>query len=465
LIAFALALATANAQTDSAQSPAPPNPPAPTLGSPPGDNPPITGMDHPVWEFPLPSRSFLLPGLHVSESLDTNIGDEPGVDSTGAVTRVMGSLLFQKVNNRSMTALDYIGGAAFYTAAGSSISQVQQVDGEERLLWKKGDLNIRDQFSYLPEGSFGFGAYGESGAYDLGTSGIGYIGGGIGTGLGGIFGPGEFGTLGQQPRITNLTVVGVDQDLTARSSITMAGGYGLVHFTDNTTGFIDSNQIGAQAGYDYQLSPRNQAAILYGYQDFHYPNFASSTFTTHLVNVLFGRRISGRMELTLGAGPQYSIINNPLLGGTTTKLTVSAQASLVYRFPKTTLGVYYNRFNTSGSGYFVGATSDIVRLSLTRPITRVWTFGSDIGYSHNERIQAELFGLLPPATNSFQYVYAGAVLRRPLGKHFGFFVSYQFDYLSFHTQVCTGGFPCNEPSQRHMASIGLDWHPRPIPLD
>ena len=422
-------------------------------------------MDYPSWEFPLPERSFLLPGLHVSESLDSNIGDEPGTNTVGAVTRVAGSLLFQKLTQRTMTAVDYVGGAAFYDGGGSSISQVQQVDGEERFLWKKGDLNIRDQFSYLPEGSFGFGAYGESGAYDLGLSGIGYIGGGIGTGLGGIFGPGEFGTLGQQPRITNLTVVGVDQDVTPRSSITLAGGYGLVHFTDNTTGFIDSNEIGAQAGYDYQLTPRNEVAVMYGYQDFHYPNFANSTFTTHIVNFLFGRQVTGKMYLTVGAGPQVSIINNPLLGGTNTQTTISAQASLVYRFPKTSVGLYFNRYNTSGSGYFVGATSDIVRVSLTRPVTHVWTFGSDVGYSYNQRLQSLQFGLLPPSTTSFQYLYAGAVMRRPLGQHFGFFVSYQFDYLTFHTVVCTGGFPCNEPSQRHMASIGLDWHPRPIRLD
>lgn len=427
-------------------------------------NPPISAIDQPTLGARFPARSFLVPGAHVSEALDTNVGQSAGTSAINGVTRLLGSLMLQKIGGRSVTAFDYVGGVAFYTGGNASTSQIHQFDAEQRFMWRTGAFSVRDRFSYLPEGSFGFGAYGETGAYNLGLGGIGYMGGTLGQGLGGLFGLGEFGSLGQQPRIDNLSVADVTQSLSARSSITAAGGYEIVHFTDNTAGFIDSNQITGQVGYDYKLTRRSQVALVYGFQDFRYPNIPGSSFDTHVVNLMYGYRISGRMDFLAGAGPQFTFIHNsPLFGGSTNRVTVSARAGLRYRFPRTTIGIYYDRYNSSGSGYFVGAVSDVVRFSVSRPLTRVWTGTADIGYSHNSALQAGTLNLLPPSTNSFQYVYAGAAVRRPLGRQFALFFSYQFDNLQFNGVSCTAGGSCE--AQRHVVAGGIDWHPRPILLD
>ena len=54
----------------------------PTSGQdnePPWDtNPPISGIDQPSLGERFPTRSFLLPGAHVSEALDTNAGQTTG---------------------------------------------------------------------------------------------------------------------------------------------------------------------------------------------------------------------------------------------------------------------------------------------------------------------------------------------------------------------------------------------------
>jgi hypothetical protein len=128
------------------------------------------------------------------------------------------------------------------------------------------------------------------------------------------------------------------------------------------------------------------------------------------------------------------------------------------------MGIYYDRYNSSGSGYFLGAVSDVVRFSVSRPLTRKWTGTADIGYAHNSAIQANPTGPLPASTNAFQYVYAGAAVNRPLGKHFNMFISYQYNDLQF-SGSCAAGGPCDSTAQRHVAAIGLDWHPRPIRLD
>lgn len=466
MIFFALALGSGWAQNDAGQQSAGsgPTPSGQDSQSQSDANPPISGIDQPSLGARFPARSFLVPGAHVSEALDSNAGQTAGSSAINGVTRFLGSLMLQKIGGRSVTAFDYVGGVAVYTGVNPSTSQIHQFDAEQKILWRTGALSLRDRFSYLPEGSFGFGAYGESGAYNLGLGGIGYMGGTLGQGLGGLFGLGEFGSLGQQPRIDNLTIADVTQSLSARSSVTVAGGYEIVHFTDNTAGFIDSNQITGQVGYDYKLSRKSQVALVYGFQDFRYPNIPGSSFDTHVVNLMYGYRISGRMDFLVGAGPQVTLIHNsPLFGGSSNRVTVSARAALRYRFPRTSLGIYYDRYNSSGSGYFVGAVSDVVRFSVSRPLTRLWSATADIGYARNSALQAGLLNFLPSSTNSFQYVYAGAAVRRPLGRQFAVFFSYQFNDLQFNGLTCTAGGSCE--SQRHVVAAGLDWHPRPIRLD
>jgi hypothetical protein len=429
------------------------------------ENPPLSGLDQPSLGAQFPARSFLVPGAHVSEALDTNVGQTAGTSAINGVTRALGSLMLQKIGGRDATSLDYVGGVAFYTGVNPSASQIQQFDAEQKFFWRTGALTFRDRFSYLPEGSFGFGAYGETGAYDLGLGGIGYVGGTLGQGLGGLFGLGEFGSLGQAPRIDNLSVADVTQSLSARSSITAAGGYEIVHFTNNTANFIDSNQITAQVGYDYQLSRKSQVALVYGFQDFQYPNIPGSSFSTQVVSLMYGYRISGRMDFLIGAGPQFTSINNSsLFGGSSDRVTVSARAALRYRFPRTLIGIYFDRYDSSGSGYFAGAVSDVVRFSVSRPLTRLWSATADIGYAYSGALQPNLTGPLPSSTTSFQYVYAGAAVHRPLGRHFALFFSYQFNDIWFNGSACNAGGVCGS-APRHVVAAGLDWHPRPIRLD
>jgi hypothetical protein len=426
------------------------------------DNPPLTGLDQPSLEPRATTRSFLVPGVHVSESVDSNIQGNTGNTAIHGVTRALGTLFLQRLWGRYETGLGYVAGAGFYNIRGKSAHLIQQLDADQRVLWRTGHLAIQDSFSYLPEGTFGYSAYGGAGSIPGGLGGgLGNVGGIGGGGLGGIFGAGQFGSLGQEPRVTNSTVAEVAQALSPRSSVTAAASYGLVHFIDDQAGFVNSRQIAIQTGYNYQLTRKDHVGLAYGFQHFKFPRFAGSAFRTHVVNVLYGHRISGRLDFLLGGGPQFTVINHPLLG-TTRSISANGRVRLRYRFPRTTVALSYDRRNNGGSGFFLGASSDIAELSLDRSISRVWSMTTDVGYSRSRRIQ--------PATatfsaSHFDYVFAGGALHRPLGRQFRLFISYQFNDFRFDKTCTTLSGSCAGSSQRHVASVGLDWHPRPIRLD
>src|SRR5205085_9219751 len=122
---------------------------------------------------------------------------------------------------------------------------------------------------------------------------------------------------------------------------------------------------------------KDQVSVVYGYQTFRYANVFQGNLSTQLVNALWGHRISGRMDLVLGGGPQFTRSSSPLFG-TNTRISGSGRASLRYRFPLTSVGLSYDHYNTSGSGFFVGAMSDIARVTASRPLFKVWNVTADV---------------------------------------------------------------------------------------
>jgi len=476
IVFVAAALATCWAQTDTSQNAnagdqQPTTAPAPAFGqdsTPPAnvDNPPISGLDQPSFEPGVLNRSFLIPGAHISQAVDTNVAGSTGNTAINGVTRVLGSLALQKLWSHFDSSLDYIGGGSFYSNQSVGATQNHNLDADERLLWRTGQLAVRDSFSYLPEGAFGYGSYGGAGALGgTGGGGLGGTGGGLGIGsIGGsnFFGPGQFASLGQEPRITNTALADITESLSPRSSVTLAGSYGLVHFNSSNTGLINSRQVAAQAGYNYQFNRANQVALVYGYQNFRYPNVTAGDFQTHLFHVLYGHRISGRMDLVFGGGPQITEIHSPV-SGNSNRISASGRASLRYRFQVWSTSLSYSRYNSSGSGFFAGATSDLVRLTASRTVGRLYDLSTDVGYTRNSRILPTVVNV-PGAT--YNYWYGGGAVHRQFGRDFDGFVSYQFNRLGFDKTFCTVGVNnCSSNSQRHVVIIGLDWHPRPIRLD
>lgn len=445
------------------------------------ENPPLSGLDAPSAEPAYGGRSYLLPGIQLSQSADSNFNGSTGSNThVASVSRGLGSLDLQKIWKNSQLGVDYVAGGDFYFgphSPGQTRSyQVHTFAADERILWRTGQLAIRDSFDYLPEGTFGFSSFGGAGGFGSALGGsIPGVGGG--TGLGGglaggtppglVGGTGTFGSVGLQPRIDNSSVLDVVQQLSPRSSFTIAGGYDFTNFLDksqSTFNLVNSQQLNGQIGFNHLLSKKDQVGFLYAFQDFHFPTANAGTVTAHVWHALYGHRINGRLNFTAGGGPQLLIVHSPIFGNSK-RVSGNGSVALHYTFSSRTTGqIMYQRFVSPGSGFYAGANTDAVRVSLSRVLGRHWNAIADGGYSHNSSLQKNLLNT-GINSSSYDFWYAGGSLRRQIGQHFGAFMSYQFN--DFGTGNCTtaGGPLCGQTIQQHTGTIGIDWHPRPIRLD
>jgi len=460
--------------------------------SPVSDNPPLSGIDQPTLEPHSAPLSYLQAGATASESADSNVENGLGGGSFRSVSRGIGSLTLQRLWSHYDLGLQYEGGAGYYNLRGIGWKLLQQLDAQQKISWKRGQLAFRDSFSYLPEGNFG-SAYGS-----LGSLGISSLGS---TSFGSFVGGTSLGTLGIVPRITNVSLVDMNESLTPRSTVTAAAGYALTHFygSDPLSGiqYLNNRQLSGQVGYNHLISAHSQLALVYGYQGFDFDSVGTS-FHTNVVEVMFGHRISGRMDFMIGAGPQFTNIGLPcsfidILEGNPHcqtdssgnisgqkpdfRVGVAAMSRFRYHFTKTMLEASFQRVETSGSGFFAGAQSDIARLKVERPLTRVWSGFSDLGYVRNSRLQpltaqqqGTCGGANQPAcpglnANIYNYGFVGVGVHRTFGHDFHGFASYQFNELSFDNSYCAANLPCQRIGHRHVISLGLDWTPRPIRID
>lgn len=450
------------------------NAPAPAFGQEPAipsasENPPISGLDQPSLEPGVVSRSFLEPGAIVSESGDSNIPGDlgSGTQGAGATTRVMGTMIMQKIWTRYETDLQYLGGGVFYEGVTHSSNQIQNADIAQRVTWRTGQLGLRDSVTYLPDGTFGAESYGGSGALEAGMAGLGTqlgaLSQGTESGITGNLSAGQFGSLGEQPRLTNSAVADLVETVSPRSSFTAAGSYGFVHFTDtdNATHLVDSDQVAAQAAYDHQLNRSDQMALAYGFENFHFAQFPGSSVVVNSVLLAYGHRISGRMDMVVAAGPQIAQLHSPSFGSSN-RISAEGNLRLRYRFTRSTVQLEYRHYNTNGSGYFLGATSDVGSLSLLRSLGRVWDFNGDAGYARNQRLEP-VAAVIPATTD--QFFFAGAAAHRHIGRHFRLFFSYQYNRFSFNSTVCESAGDCGKVSDRQLGAIGLEWFPHPVRLD
>jgi hypothetical protein len=459
-------LARTSAYAQDQQSSEPPKPPAKTYGPLGVDNQqeqnqspdtyqpdtrPITGFQQTTVGTPPERHSYWVPGVSYNNVIQSNGSLGGGQDSWSSTSYLNGNVSLLENWSRSQLQVNYSGGGYFSTDDAIGNGWFQQLGATQTFNWNRLQLVLLDEFGYLPQSQFGFGA-----GTGLSTPGVGgTLGGGL-TGVGSGFTPGQtiFSAVG--PRYFNTAGVQATYQVTARSSVTMGGLYSLLRFTD--PGNIESDQYVGNVGYNYQITRNNTIGLQYRYSAFHYLNnpqaIGDQTF-----QVVFGRKITGRLALTLSGGPEitnYRVAEPPATK--TQYVAGSGGATFSYLVPKGSIGASYFHGITAGSGVFLGATTDQVSGSAARSVSRVWRGEVHGGYARNRNA-----GTAQGASNtSYDSFFGGVSAARPLGRNATFNVGYTAYVQKTELSGCTGS--CSSSFTTNQISVGVSWHTRPFVL-
>jgi hypothetical protein len=440
-----------------AESPALPAPP-PAQVQP--DNAPLSGARDLSLGWFGSGRSFLLPSLSFSQGFNSYLDASGSTHYTYQAT-VYGSLALRKTTRNRQVGMAYSTGGSFYRGAGFS-SPVHTLSFFQQSQWRRWTLAVADSLSFLPESGFGYGGYGGFGGLPQTT--------GVTTGSAGFansnpanlnpaFLPNQSILTQPAKRIANSTMGQIQYSLSARTSITASGSYGLLHVLKS--GYVDSSSGTFQSGITHDLTSRDSIAVTYRFGLTRFGD-VNRGINNHTAGFSYGRRITGRLALQVFAGPNYATFVNPVTGSGD-RLSWSFGSSLGYATDKTDLNFGYHRFLTGGSGVLLGAETDNLGVSYGRQLTRMWGLGLSASYAHNSSLRA-LTG--SNVRETFDSWHAGLSLGRPLGRQASISFSYGVAGQSGTNCSSTVVVGCTSRAIRHFFNIGFNFHSlfRPIEL-
>ena len=350
--------------------------------------------------------------------------------------------------SHSQLKLNYSGGGTFSTDKIQGNGYFQQLALVQAFTWRRWQLSLIDQFSYLPISALGFG--GTSGLADAG------VGGSLGPSLLGLqanYQPSQTIFTGFGTRYSNSITTEIVYRSSPRGSVTMAGSYGFLKFV--SPGNIDSNDAIFSLGYNYALSKYDSIGLLYQFSSYRYLG-EPQAIQDHTVQVAYGRKVTGTIALGLFAGPEVTVFRVQT-AGFANRTSVSGRAELTYSRSRTSLSVNYNHGVSGGSGVFTGSNTDSVQGGLSRQLSRVWHGTISFGYARNSTLPN---GNVVVGVPTFDTLFAGAGVDRALGRtgrvHFGY-TAYLQEASENQCASCITGLS-------HQIDVSFQWHTRPLVL-
>lgn len=405
------------------------------------DDSPLTGVE----TFSLGVlRSFTTlfdPSVFVTESADNGLTQ--GRWDTG--TSVGGGLALLRDWNHARISAQYFGAQSYYPSNTQFDGSYHDLSLAQATRFGRWGLLVRDDVLYSRTSDFaGFPSGGTAPA----------SGAASGSTLQPGLAPSQSIVTGQVGSLNNTALAQVTYDLSHRATLTFMGAYGLLHFSG--PGYIDSHTVNGSVGYNYALSRLNSFATSYSFAQDNF-NGSVSRATTHTVQAFFGRKITGRLAMQLGAGPQIEISQNSFGFQSAAQLAWAASGALTYgpRPKRVSYVLAYSHGLTSGSGVFFGAESDNVTGTVQAGFGRDWFASMDAGFASNRSIT----GASGASASRFNTWFSGVNINRPLGRHLVFSASYQYQ-----SQDANGACPvvsCGIASGRQAIFSRLQWHPWP----
>jgi hypothetical protein len=398
------------------------------------------------------------PAITVSQ-LGQTFPSSTGASNLTGETIVGGSLNFDRIWSANRFTALYNGGENFnYGNSGASgpfgtstpnyqfhdLSVTQEADLAR---WR---IVLKDIFAASPGAMFtgqGIGGPGLSSQISslLGSSLSSFAGSTV---------PSQTINTGFAMRYANSILGQVGYSFSRRSTLTISGSYGLLHFTG--PGYISSNLVTAQAGYDYLLDPSNSIAFLASYGKIDYTGTTSST-TDYVGALAYGRKITGRLAFQVSAGPQIIRSTGGALGNFQ-QIFASVNSSLSYARRRSGVSFSYMRGLSGGSGVLEGATSNTFSGSAHHQFTRFWSGAISGGYALNTSLAPA--GV---AATQFNNWFAGANLGRQIGRHLQ--INFNYGAVMQDSPANCPVASCGVTGLQQTFGMTVNWHLLPVALN
>ena len=409
----------------------------------------LTGAQSPTLGSAEMGHSYWVPGFEYGDFLPSSSTLDRTVTDWNSTSFIAGNLSLVESWRHAALNLNYSGGGYFSTDNAIGNGQFHQLGVLHESDWGKWQLAFIDQFSYLPQTQFGFGA-----GTNLALPGI---GGDLGAQLSGLqisYVPSQsiYSAIG--PRYSNAFVTQIGYSISRRSRLTLAGSYGVLHFTE--PGSIDTYDAVLGAGYSFELSRYDTVGVVYRFTAYHFTD-SPEAFGDHTVQLAYGRKITGRLAMQLFGGPEITEFRVPL-GTSTRRVTGAGAANLTYGVSEqTSLSLGYTHGMSGGSGVLTGAVTDQIEGSLDHQLSRLWRGGVHFGYARNTSLAQSGSQNFP----NFDNWYAGANLERPIGRSMHVNFAYTANIESSNLPISTIGVPKTSFTM-HQITLEFGWHARPL---
>jgi len=415
------------------------------------DNRPLTGFQQLTTGSPPERHSYWIPGISYTNFIQSSALTQGGGSGWNSTSFVTGNLSLLQNWSTSQLALNYSGGGSLSSDSSIGNGQFHQFGAVETFNWRRWQLTFLDEFSYLPESQFGFGA-----GTALSTPGV---GGSLAPGLPGLqngFTPSQSIFTAVGPRYFNSFGTQVNLLLTPRSSVTFGGVLGILRFTESEN--IESNDVILNAGFNYQVSRTDSFGLSYRFSAYHYIGLPQA-IGDQAIQAVYGKKITGRLALQLSGGPEITNFRmSPGVGTKRQYIAGTGSVGLSYAFFPGSLSLSYAHGVNNGSGVLLSATSDQITGGATRRLSRVWSGNASLGYARNRSAATST-----TQNQAYNTLYIGAGLRRPLSRSTNLALNYTANIETANNTICAGP-NCGTNFTTHTITVGLSWHARPFVL-
>jgi hypothetical protein len=415
------------------------------------DTRPLTGVQKPTLGSPEFRHSYWVPGFQYNNMIRSTALNQANAAGWNSTSYITGNVSLLQAGSNSQLSVNYSGGGFLSTDSGQGNGYFHQFGLEQTLKWQRWQLTLLDQFSYLPESSFGFG-----GGTGISIPGIGGSLGSLSPGVQNNYQPNQsiftsFGT-----RYSNSITAQAAYVFSPRSSINMAGSYGILRFLG--AGNFDSDDTIFNVGYNYTLTKKDTIGVLYRLTAYRYLGNPQA-LNDHVAQAAYGHKITGRLALQLFGGPEITVFRVPI-GSATHQVSGSGGATLNYASGPNNLSISYTHGLSNGSGLQIGSTNDQVQTRLARRLSRHWQGDANFGYARNRNLENSGIRQNSQTYNSY---YVGGGLSRPLGRDANFWLAYTAQFQTSNQAVCATG-KCSTSYTQHQITVGFSWHARPLVL-